>query len=358
MKEHSMDSGHNDLERFIERLPLGIIVLSADLRISLCNDLSMRLLDVGVESLLSADFMDIIKNFDVLKESVLQVHSGKAQQQHVVLTIAEKSLSCSVLNTGDAPGNEGLIVLVEDATDLNKIEQMKREFIGTLLHKIRSPLATMKTSLSMLKYGVGQPNPQNHLEMRELFAMCYEEVNRLSTLINDMRDLFLIETKLAEKDLVMEDFPVDAAITSAITELKKTLPPEIGGKGIMFRENAELKVHADYEKTKKIFFLLMKNALQYSGPDASAEVSCSDAGDSINIIIKDHGIGISDSMTNQVFSKYFREDNFTTRNSAGNGLGLFIAKSYIDLMKGSMYFNSKQGEGTSFHVTLPPAGRP
>jgi signal transduction histidine kinase len=351
-----MDKGQNDLACFIERLPIGILVLSADLQIETHNDLSLKLLDVGVENLLNTDFLDIIEDNTCLKESVLQVHSGTCQQQRVMLWKGDKTLRCTVLNAGDMNA-DGLIVLIEDATNINKIEQIKREFIGTLLHKIRGPLATMKTSISLLGLETGGPKPRLPVEVQEIFTMCSAEVNRLSLLINDMRDLFLIETNLAEKDMEPEDFALDAAIKGAIGDLKKSLSPEPVDTRIVLGGNAGLHIHADYEKIKRIFYILLKNALQYSAPETSVSVSCSSIDDSINIIIKDRGIGIADSIANQVFSKYFREDNFTTRNTAGNGLGLFIAKSYIDMMNGTMYFESKQGEGSSFYLTFHQALR-
>ena len=351
-----MDSRQNDLERFIERLPLGIIVVNADLHIEMRNELSFDLFDVGVESLLNTDFMDIIKDFTPLKEAVLQVHSGSVQQQYVLLPLHEKILGCTVLHAGDInPG--GLIILIEDATSIKKIEQLKREFIGTLLHKIRSPLATLKTSFSVLNHEIADPDPQKQGEVVEIITMCSEEVDRLSSLIGDMRDLFLIETKLAEKEVELEDFPIDKAITAAIGGLKKTLSAEAVDTRVIFTKNTGLHVLADFEKTKRIFFILIKNGLQYSPPESPVEVSLSSASDSIDVTIKDRGIGIQESMKPMVFSKYFREDNDITRNFTGNGLGLFIAKSYIDLMKGTIYFDSKQGEGTSFHVSLPLYGR-
>jgi two-component system, OmpR family, phosphate regulon sensor histidine kinase PhoR len=353
-----MESVQNDLERFIERLPLGVIVLNSDMQIRICNDLSMSLLDVGVENLLNADFMDIIKDFNALKDSIRQVHSGKAQQHHAVLTVGEKSLSCTVLATVDPPGGDELMVLVEDATSLGKIEQMKREFIGTLLHKIRSPLATIKTTLSMLQDGPADLGPKCSVETKEILGMCYEEVNRLSLLINDMRDLFVIETKLAEKELEMEDFTVGSALTRAVADLGKSLSLKTVNTRISFAGDPGLFVRADFDKTKKVFIVLLKNALQYSAPDTPVKVVCTRVPGYVNIQVKDSGVGITEKMMDFVFSKYFREDNPATRNSAGNGLGLFIARSYIELMKGSIYFESRQGAGTSFNVTLPVIERP
>ena len=351
-----MESLRNNLEQFIERLPLGVIILNAGLRIELRNELSFELLDVGIENHLNTDFMDVVKDHAVIKECVLLVHSGDIQQHYAMLPIGDKVLGCTALNSGDMIAN-GVIVLIEDATNIKKIEQIKREFIVTLLHKIRSPLATLKTSFSMLNHEIKNPDPQKHQQVVEIISMCSDEVDRLSTLIGDMRDLFLIETKIAEKDVVLEDFPIDKAIIGAIEALKKTLPPEIVEKRIIFNKNNGLHVLADFEKAKKIFFILIKNGLNYSPPETPVEVSLSIAADSINVTIKDHGVGIQESMKPLVFSKYFREDNDITRICAGNGLGLFIAKSYIDIMKGSIYFETKQGKGTSFHVSLPLHGR-
>ena len=343
----------NDLERFIERLPIGVIVLNADLQITTCNDLSMKLLAIDVENLLDAAFMDLIKDFETLQDGIRQVHSGKSQQQHVLLTKAEKTLSCTVIEAGEEPGGEGLIVLVEDATNLNKIERMKREFIGTILHKIRSPLATIKTSLSMLQGGPADLGPQCSVETKEIIGMCYEEVNRLSLLISDMRDLFFIEMNLAEKELELEDFSVGSALKRAVGDLGKSLSLKTVNARISFNGNPELFVRADFDKTKKVFTVLLKNALQYSAPDAPVKVACTSVPGYANIQFKDSGVGIAEKMTGFVFSKYFREDNPATRNSTGNGLGLFIARSYIELMKGSIYFESRQGAGTSFNVSLP-----
>ena len=302
--------------------------------------------------------MDLIKDFEPLKEGIWQVHSGKSQQQHVVLTLAEKTLSCTVIKSIDEGGGAGMTVLIEDATDLNKIERMKREFIGMLLHKIRSPLATIKTSLSILQVGPAEGGSQSSVEAKEILGMCYEEVNRLSLLVNDMRDLFFIEMKLAEKELEQEDFTIGSALARAVADVGKSLSPETLKNRISFAGNRELFVRADFEKTKKVFSVILKNALQYSAPDTPVEVACTSVPGYVNIKVKDFGVGITEKMTDFVFSKYFREDNPATRNSGGNGLGLFIARSYIELMKGTIYFESRQGAGTSFNVSLPMIERP
>jgi signal transduction histidine kinase len=310
-----------------------------------------------MENLLAADFLSVAKDHAPLRECALAVHSGIVQQQRAMLSVGERALGCTALRAGDMiPG--GLIVLLEDVTNLSKIELMKREFIASLLHRLRSPLATLKTSFSMLNHHIADPDSMRNNEVMEIISMCSEEVDRLSSLIGDMRDLFFIETNLAEKDLESEHFPIDKAIAAAIETVKKSIPAAVVARRVDFAAAPGVSIAADFEKTKKIFSILIKNGLQYSTADSPVKIASSPTGDSVDVTVKDRGVGIKESAANLVFGKYFREDNEFTRNQPGNGLGLFIAKAYVELMKGSIYFESKQGEGTAFHVSFPQAKAP
>jgi two-component system phosphate regulon sensor histidine kinase PhoR len=337
-----------ELETFIEHLPIGVIIVGLDLHLRLYNDLAMKLLDWDVGTLLSMDIMDAINDFPGLKIAFEHVLRDKSQQQRLTISVAEKPLGCTIIKAGDG----GLILLMEDATNAGKIERIEREFIGSLLHKLRSPLSTIKTSLSMLQSGAGNDDPRGANETKEILDMCSEEANRLAVLINDMRDLFLIETKLAETDMVLENFSLSSVFKRVESELAKSLGQKTNGR-IRFTGNPECLIQADFEKIKKVFLVVLKNALLYSPDGPPVELCCGQENGAVNIRVHDAGIGIRDVAKDLVFTKYFREDNYINKNTGGNGLGLFIAKSYVELMKGSIYFESKQGAGTTFHIMFP-----
>jgi signal transduction histidine kinase len=350
----NMNVTHRELERIADYLPVGILVFDQGMQIRLWNDLALQLTGIGIEDVLSNNYSAAL-DWRVLAMMLNgNKETEKPSQQHLLLEQGEKTISYTVKRVpGD--GDIDTILFVEDATKFMEIERIKRDFIGTLLHKLRGPLSTLKTSLAMMQGGIIEGiSPQG----REILGMGYHEVNRLVTLVNDLRDLFLIETGLAGKDMDSEEFTVSAPLNRAVEELSK-MPEPCGSvrRRLVLKGSFEVPVAADFEKLKKVFFNLIKNGLMYSPEKSSVVVECVDAAGFVDIKVQDRGIGISSESIPLLFGKFFREPNQVTKIAEGNGLGLFIAKSFIELMKGTIYCESVQGKGSVFFMSLPRAGK-
>jgi signal transduction histidine kinase len=349
-----MKTACSEIETFIERLPVGIVVLETDLRMMTCNNLALEILKVDVERCLMENFAEVVEDRR-LKETLLQMRDGKTQQRHLVLESGDRFVGCTIKAI---PGDEGaheFIITVEDATKLRDLERMKREFIGSLLHRLRGPLATLKTSLAMVQDERMGSLPH---AIRDILGMGHHEVNRLSVLLDDMRDLFLIETGLAGDDLVPETFSIADVLDRTIAGLYKMNPSFSAMRQRIVRSgNLEVKVVADFDKTKRVLTILLKNAFQYSPDICPVELSCLKKDGAASIRIHDSGEGIAKDKLPMVFTKFFREDTPWTRKTEGNGLGLFIANSYTGLMGGSLYVESEPGKGATFFLSLPLAKR-
>jgi signal transduction histidine kinase len=340
-----------DIDKFIERLPVGIIILNNNLQLVRYNDLALQLLQIDFEDCLSGDLFSAV-NLPQLRDAVTDIVDGKSlQQSYVKLDIAERTIACTIKTTPVTDGSE-IVLILEDITNLSNIEKMKQEFIGTFLHKIRNPLSTLKTSLELVtdkQLGLVSDS------VKEILEMGFHEVNRIAVLLNDMRDMYLIETGLASKNLAIENIDLGAVITGVIEDFQKQEPPmnEIGTR-LLVTGTTPLYVYADYEKTRMIVAKILRNALQYS--DGDIELMFSVDEDRVTIQIRDHGTGIAEEILPQLFTRYFRVDTIATRKNDGNGLGLFIAKSYAELMNGTLFCESKVNAGTSFLITLPLGG--
>jgi signal transduction histidine kinase len=350
-----MNNACSEIERFIERLPIGIVVLDSGLRMVTCNDLALELLKIDVENCIMENFADVVEDAR-LKEMLLLMRAGTSRQQsHLVLESGDRIIGCTIKAVPGDEGGQEFILTVEDTTKLRDLERLKREFIGSLLHRLRGPLATLKTSLALVQdERIGALPP----DIREILGMGHHEVNRLSVLLNDMRDLFQIETGLAEKDLDLETFSMADVLDRAIAGLLKMDPSFDTVRQRLVRSgNLEVKVVADFDKTMRVLSILLKNALQYSPDDSPIELSCIGKEGIMNIRIHDSGEGIAKDKLPLVFTKFFREDTSYTRKTEGNGLGLFIAKSYAELMGGCLYVESEPGKGATFLLSLPLAKR-
>lgn len=342
----------HDVESFVEQLPVGIIVLDAELQISISNDIALQLLGIDIENCLTGNFLDAVSDAK-LKGSLRLVHDGRSQQGHVMIETTDRVVGCTIKTLRGENDCRKIVIVVEDATQVRGLELLKREFIGTLLHKLRGPLATLKTSLALVLYEQVGVLPG---DAREIIGMGHHEVNRLSVLLNDMRDLFLIETGLAGKDLDPETFSIADVLDRTVDCLEKTeLQSNDIRSRLRFSGKLDLQTTADFEKTKRILMNLLKNALQYSGENKQVELICNNTGDTITIQVRDAGPGFPKDKLPLVFTKFFRADTPRMREIEGNGLGLFIAKSYADLMDGSLYCESEEGRGSSFFLTLPKA---
>ena len=345
----NMNLKHTELERIVDTLPVGIMVFDRKMRLRLWNDQALELTGIGIEDVLSGDYSYL------LNEEVREMFDdtwgiGSSSYQRKLVEQGGKTIGYTIRNNRKNEEDDGILI-IEDATKFMEIERIKRDFIGTLLHKLRGPLSTLKTSLAMLRSGAVEGIAS---DAGEIIDMGYHEVNRLATLVGDMRDLFMIETGLAGKDMDIEEFSLSSALSRAVEELAKMAPPFNAVQRRLVRQGSfNVKVKNDFETIKKIFRILIKNALMYSHEETEVTIECEERGNGVEVNIKDRGIGVMEKNTPLLFSKYFREDNRFTREREGNGLGLFIAKSFIELMKGTIYCESVQGKGSVFTFALP-----
>ena len=345
----NMNLKRPELEQIVDYLPVGIMVFDREMRLRLWNEVALSLTGIGIEDVLSGDYAELLNDEMRLKFDAATGNSDTSHE-HWVIERDGKSIGYTLRSIRN-DGEDNTILIIEDATKFMDVEKIKRDFIGTLLHKLRGPLSTLKTSLSMLQAGAVKGIST---EAHEILDMGYHEVNRLVRLVGNMRDLFMIETGLAEKDMDIEEFPLSLPLNRAIEELAKMDPPFAAvRKRLVLKGHFNIGVRKDFEKLKKVFLILFKNALMYSQEETEVTVTCEENGDYIDVRIEDTGIGMSEESLPLLFGKYFRENNEATKVQEGNGLGLYIAKSFIELMKGTIYCESIQGKGSAFFFSLP-----
>ncbi len=346
----NMGMKESELLRIIEAFPLGVMIFDSQMHLKLWNEKSLQLTGIGIEDILSGDIRGLInkKVMEMIEEPKITASSST---QSVITEQAGKSLRYTVSSISENEDEIYKLLLIEDSTMLTAMEGIKRDFIVTLLHKLRGPLCTLKTSLSMLKSGIIKGGS---FDVEEIIEIGYHEVQRLVDLLNDMRDLFLIETGLAEKDLEIENFSLASALERAVETLSKMLPPfDSVKKRLIIKGDLNIVIESDFEKIEKVFFILLKNALMYSDENSEVTVSFRSDEDSVDVSIEDRGIGVSVQNQPLLFSKYFRENNEKVRSHDGNGIGLFIAKSFVELLKGTIYCESIQAKGSVFTFSLP-----
>jgi signal transduction histidine kinase len=337
---------------FLDALPVGVIVIGSGGEVEAHNDLALAMLGVDVEALLDDTLPGAVTHAGA-RTALMQVLDTDVVKAQASYEREGRSYAVTVSARGERGAGRGAIVVITDTTHFRQMEQVKEQFIDTILHKLRGPLATVKTSLSIL--GSGRI-PAIPAEAGEIVAMSHHEVNRLSVLLNDLSGLFSIDMGLARKDMTIEAFSLADALAAAVRDLHR-----LGGSvhrhssRIRFADDIAVRVRADFSMCKRSLFYVLHNALLFSDTASVVRIDTGVEEGVAVVSVRDEGPGIDAKDLPHIYTRFYRGDNAVTRSVDGNGLGLYLARSFVEIMGGALYCESVPGRGTVFHLSLPLA---
>jgi len=246
----------------------------------------------------------------------------------------------------------GVVALARDITQLKALDRMKNEFISTVSHELRTPLTSIRGALGLVTSGVVGGLPE---KAAELVSIAHRNSERLVHIINDILDIDKIESG----NLMIQVRPLDAAeqLSSAV-EANQSYALKYGVRIVLGNLPAGVYVAADPERLMQIMANLLSNAAKFSPQGGEVQVSASLASGFLRISVRDAGVGIPEEFQNRVFEKFAQADGNDSRRRDGTGLGLSITKKLVEVMHGTIGFETETGRGTEFHFELPLAVAP
>ncbi len=231
--------------------------------------------------------------------------------------------------------------------ELQKLDKMKSEFIGTAAHQLRTPLSGIKWTLSMILNG----DIKNKDEQKAFLMKAYESNNRMIGLVNDM----LLTDRV---DSVNEKYEfIPTSVPDILDSVLFDLLPQINKKNISVHMNNSSvvipKVNVDSIKIRSVFQNLLENAIKYTNKDGNIILDFSIKNKFLQFCVEDNGIGIPKDQQKNIFNKFFRGENAKRSVADGSGLGLFIVRAIVENHGGKVWFESEENKGTKFYFSLP-----
>jgi len=228
---------------------------------------------------------------------------------------------------------------------LAEAQKLKRELMANIAHELRTPLTSISGYMEGLEDGVVPANS-------ETYQLVHREAARLSRLVADLQRLSRAESGQEELDVV--ELPSELFIE----RVAKKLRPMFIEKDIsLLLEIAPdmPPMLVDEDKTDQVLVNLLDNALNYTSPGGKVTLSARASGRMVQIEIADTGIGISAEDLPYIFERFYRAEKSRSRDRGGSGIGLTIAKKYVDSLGGDISVKSAPGQGTIFTLKLPAA---
>jgi two-component system phosphate regulon sensor histidine kinase PhoR len=239
-------------------------------------------------------------------------------------------------------GLEALIV-IRDVTDQAELKQMKSDFINNASHELRTPV-TSAILMADLIQGGGLPD-----EIEEYWQILNNELNRQKILI----DRLLIAGRLESGMMHLEIAPTD--LTSILQESISAIKPIARKKNISIELSTPTsmpKILGDKSGLQQVFINLINNATKFSPLGSTIQVNVVQKGANMQVAIIDQGMGIPASETAHLFERFFRARDVTIAEIPGSGVGLYIVKSILVGLGGSIKLTSSSPAGTTFTATL------
>jgi len=237
--------------------------------------------------------------------------------------------------------------IVRDISDRKEADRVKAEFVSTVSHELRTPLTSIKGSLGLVRSGAIGEVPE---KLRSMIDIAYQNSGRLVLLINDILDMEKI--KAGKMDYVMETIDVASLVDEAI-EANKGYGDEHKVTFVKGAFDTNAQIHGDKGRLIQVLSNLMSNAAKFSPDGERVEMSIVQNDKTVRVAVKDNGPGIPDNFRKTIFQKFSQADSSDTRKKGGTGLGLTITKVIVEQHGGTLGFDSKTGEGSTFFFDLP-----
>jgi two-component system sensor histidine kinase VicK len=341
----STESERRKLTSVLSHMTDGVIATDRKGRIILLNDPAEKMLNVSRETALDQPILEVLgiekeytlDNLFEEPDSVLLDFSTREEPY-----ILRASFSVIQKDTGKA---NGLIAVLYDVTEQERIDRERREFVANVSHELRTPLTTMRSYLEALSDGAWQdPNIAPNF-----LSVAQDETERMIRLVNDLLQLSKMDS--TEYHLMKDWVDFTEFFNRIIDRFEMSKEQNVTFKRAFSKKSRFIEI--DEDKITQVLYNIISNALKYSPEGGTITYRLRERGDMLEVSVSDQGMGISKENVDKIFDRFYRVDKARSRKMGGTGLGLAIAKEMIQAHGGDIWAKSEEGKGTTIYFTLP-----
>jgi PAS domain S-box-containing protein len=321
----------------------GVVVCDRLGRVRMINPAAEQILGIRAEAFMG-------RQMNELPGVPLEMRHGQPEglQQ---LQIGERSLHAHFAPVRSASDEWlGGVIVYHDISREVLADRLKTEFIATASHELRTPLTSIRGYVDLLLLNTLGPLSQPQSDFLQVVK---NNVARLVELIDDLLDV----SKVESGEVRLRREPIDVA--EVLYEVGETLYTQFTDRSISLAIDVQQglpKIMADRQRLRQIAVNLVSNACKYTPVGGHVDVTLRNGGNRLRVDVRDTGVGITEDAQRYIFTPFFRADNPLRDEVGGTGLGLSITKRLVELHGGEIWFDTHEGQGTTFSFTLPLDG--
>ncbi|MHB0875744.1 MAG: ATP-binding protein [Anaerolineae bacterium] len=344
-KADGLAEERNKMALVLAHLADGVVITDADGRVLLLNAAARRLLDLAPEPKAEGRPLAEVADGSVLV-AWQRCREGGAERE-IMVEMPERGAFLRAVCTPIAGArNSGEVLVLQDLSQVRRLETVRRDFISNISHELRTPLASLKALVETLQDGALE-DP----EAAPGFLRAMEvELDSLAQMVQELLELSRIESG---------QVPVRVANVAAAEVVRESvgrLAPQAERAGLTLAVDLppdDVRVLADVERMRQVVTNIVHNAIKFTPSGGRVMVRAVTRGSEVVFSVSDTGPGIPAADMPRIFERFYKADR--ARATGGTGLGLAIAKHIVQAHGGRIWAESRVGQGSTFYFTLPMA---
>jgi len=328
----------NRLEAILQSMDSGVIAVDRKNKVIMINPYAKKIFGI-TKDIIGQNLLDNIRDFEL--ENIFHQSDDDYKEIKIVWP-KERELRIKTADIINRSEHIGTVAVVQDITEVKKLEKMRTQFVANVSHELKTPLTSIKGFAETLKY-------VDDAETKEKFLnIINEEAERLTRLITDILTLSQIEQ---HKEVKKEEIDVNKIVEDVYNLMKNTA--DLKGIQLSIQEENLKTLVGDADRFKQMLINLVDNAINYSESGDSVCIGTESKTDRCILWVEDTGTGIAKEKIPRLFERFYRVDKARSRAKGGTGLGLAIVKHIVLNFNGKIYVESQLGLGSKFIVEIP-----
>lgn len=342
LNEISQEKGK--LEALLQNMSDGVIAFDENGGLIHANPSGQEFLSISGETL---KFNEIFSNLglNISFDDIMKANKGISLSQKFELK--DKYLNLLFARVfGDNNSITGIIVVIQDVTEQENLENMRKEFVANVSHELKTPITSIQGySETLLESGDDIDKETSH----KFLEVINKEAERMSRLVSDLLKLSKMDFQSSAINRMSFNAVKLAAncIDKIFIEADKK-KQEL----VLFNDSDVIYAYANEVDIEQVLLNIISNAIKYTPESGKIAVKVEQIGDNVEILVKDNGIGIPKEDLPRIFERFYRVDKARSREMGGTGLGLSIAKTMVEANGGTIKIDSDIGKGTEVRIRL------
>lgn len=339
----------NKLEAILSSMVEGVMAVDTDERILSINPAAAEIFQTRLSAPEGRSVQEMIRSLKLQRFVKEAIASEEPAAGDIPLYPFDGRIlhtrSIALRDAGDE--RIGTLFIMNDVTQLRRLENMRRDFAANVSHEIKTPITAIKGFVETL---LNRPETSRE-EMLHFLTIIEKNIQRLVMIIDDLLNLAQIERMDERAEITLSEGSLHNVLTAAVQDCRAAADEK--NIKIDLACDKDLRLAMDAHLLERAAVNLLDNAVKYSNRDSVVEVIATRDNGDISIRFQDHGIGIGAEHLPRIFERFYRVDKGRSRKSGGTGLGLAIVKHITHLHGGRITVDSSPGKGSIFVIRIP-----